>query len=73
MLSGGVKNSWNWNFAIFRDLVLISSEAFYKKSVLNDFSIFTGKHLWQNLLLSCNLIQEEALGPKIFLLILQDF
>ena len=34
MLSGGVKNSWNWNFAIFRDLVLISSEAFYKKVFL---------------------------------------
>ena len=35
---------------------------FYKKDVLRNFAIFTGKHLCQSLLLSCNFIKKETLS-----------
>ena len=45
-----VKNSWNWTLAGFRDLVLILFskvilELFYKKGVLKNLALFTGKCL----------------------------
>ena len=53
LISRVVQNSWNWNF---RDLVLIlPPKVFYKKGILKNFAIFTGKHLCQSLFLSCNI------------------
>ena len=59
MISSVVKNSWNWNFANFWDLVLIlPPEVFYKRDVLKNFTIFTGKHLCQSVFLSWNSIRK---------------
>ena len=48
MISSVVKNDWNWNFANFRDLVLILPEA------------ATGGVL----LLSCNFIKKETMAQE---------
>ena len=55
MISDVVENSWNWNFADFRDLVLILPET-ATGGILQEkvfLKIFTGKHLCQSLFLSC--------------------
>ena len=61
MILSVVKNSWNWNFANFRDLILILPEAatggVSMKKVFKIFVKFTGKHLCQSLFLSCNFIK----------------
>ena len=51
MMPGVVKNSWNWNFANFRDLV-------------KNFVMFAEKHLRQSLFLSCNFIKKETLAQR---------
>ena len=61
-----VKNSWNWTLAGLRDLVLILFskvilELFYKKGVLKNLALFTGKRLCHSLFLSCNFIKKETL------------
>ena len=38
---------------------------FYKKGVLKNFTIFTGKHLCQSLFLSCNFIIKETLAQGL--------
>ena len=60
MISSVVKNSWTWNFADFRDLVLILPEAatrsvLWKKMFLRIFQ-YSWKHLCQSLFLSWNSI-----------------
>ena len=66
MISSVVKNSWNWNFAKFRDLLLIGSHrrCSIKKCVLKNFAIFIGKHLCQSLFLSCHFIEKETLVQR---------
>ena len=64
MISNVVKNSWGWNFAKFSDLVLIfPPKVFYKKGA-KSFAIFIGKHLCQNLFLSCSSIRKETLAQS---------
>ena len=59
------KNSWNWNFANFRDVVLILPEAatgsvLSKKGVVKNFAIILEKHLCQSLFLCYNFIKKET-------------
>ena len=54
MISSLVKNSWNWNFANFKDLALILPEAATGAGVLKNF-----KHLYQSLFLCRNFIKKE--------------
>ena len=63
MTSGLIKDSYDLNLArqLVRDLVLILSEAATKdlskkEGIPKNFAIFTGKHLYQSLFLSCNFI-----------------
>ena len=51
MMPSVVKNSWNWNFANFRDLV-------------KNFAMFAEKNLCQSLFLSCNFIKKETLAQR---------
>ena len=37
---------------------------FYKKGVIKNFAIFTGKHLCQGLSLSCNFVKKETLAYR---------
>ena len=67
MISSVVESCWNWNFADFKDFVLILPEA-ATGGVLKNFAIFSGKHLCQSLFLTCHFIEKEAL---VFLWILQ--
>ena len=49
--------------SISEDLVLIlSPKVFYKKGVLENFAILTGKHLCQSHFLNCNSIRRENLA-----------
>ena len=41
-------------------------DVFYEKSALKSFAIFTGKHLRQSLLSSCNLIKKKDCGTRVF-------
>ena len=71
MISSVVKNSWNWNSADFRELVLILLQAatecvLCKKVFLKSFAIFTGKHLCQSLFVSCNFIKKDTLAQAFF-------
>ena len=61
IISSVVKNSWNWNFANFRDFNFTRG-SHRRCSVLKNFTIFTGKCLCQSLFLSCNFTKIEALA-----------
>ena len=66
MMPSVVKNTWNRTLAGFRDLVLILFsnvilELFYKKGVLKNLALFTGKRLCHSLFLNCNFIKKETL------------
>ena len=51
MISSVVESCWNWNFADFKDFVLILPEA-ATGGVLKNFAIFSGKHLCKSLLIT---------------------
>ena len=67
-----LKNSRNWNFANFRNLILILPVA-APRSVLKNCAIFTGKHLWYSLFLSCNFIKKETLAQGVSRTPVNDF
>ena len=55
MISSAVKNSWNWTFANFRDLVLILPEA-VTEGVL--FKIFKNTFFTEYLWMAASILQQ---------------